>query len=235
MLKKNILVNGCGITFGSESIQSWPKILSLLGTPVINISAPAISNQWIVDRTAEHLLKNHDVSQVIIQLTGINKLDVEIKDSKREQELVEADSLRNFTWQGVWPSSSSQEHLSKKLYNEYLYSPELLSKELAVKLAMLDFWCKQHDIKLHVYQGYVIPWTDSDLELVNPIIKNINSPWYQAYKESAAYKLHDHNDSNSVPCIEYAFVLAEHMAQVLSLNSEKIKDLSTLYAQKHKS
>ena len=207
----------------------------MLGTPVINLSAPAISNQWIVDRTAEHLLKNQDVDQVIIQLTGLNKLDVEIKDSKREQELVVADSLRNFIWQGVWPSSSSQEHLSKKLYNEYLYSPELLSKELAVKLAMLDFWCQAHDIKLHVYQGYTIPWTESDLELVKPIIKNINNPWYQEYIESNTYQLHDHANNNSVPCIEYAFVLAEHMAQVLSLNSKKIKDLAMMYAQKHKS
>ena len=234
MSKKNILVNGCGITFGSEAIRSWPKILSLLGTPVIDISAPAISNQWIVDRTAEHLLKNTDVDQVIIQLTGLNKLDVEIKDNKRQLELVDADSLRNFTWKGVWPSSSSQEHPSKKLYNEYLYSPELLSKELAVKLAMLDFWCQQHDVKLHVYQGYAIPWTVTDLELVTNIIKNINEPWYQEYKESSTYQLHDHTNGNTVPCIEYGFVLAEQLAKVLGLDSDKIKNLSTLYAQKHK-
>ena len=235
MLKKNILVNGCGITFGSESIKSWPKILSLLGTPVINLSAPAISNQWIVDRTAEYLLKNNDVDQVILQLTNINKLDVEIKTNAREMELVTPDSLRNFVWQGVWPSSGSKEHLSKKLWYEYLYSPELLTKELAVKVAMLDFWCKSHDVKLHVYQGYTIPWTDSDLELIGTIIKNINNTWYQDYEESGAYQFHDHTNSNSVPCMEYAFVLAETMADVLGLNSEKIKNLSTMYSQKQKS
>lgn len=235
MLKKNILINGCGITFGSSSIKSWPKVLSLLGSPVINLSAPAISNQWIVDRTSEYLLKNNDVGQVIIQLTNLNKLDVEIKNNKREQDLVVRDSLRNFTWHGVWPSSCSQEHLSKKLYNEYLYSPELLSKELAIKIVMMNFWCQKHGIKLHVYQGYAIPWTASDLELVGNIIKNIDSPWDQEYKKSSTYQNHDHTNSNSVPCTEYAFILAEQIAKALNLDYKKINELSTLYVQKQKS
>jgi len=235
MSKKKILVNGCGMTFGSEHIKGWPSILSLLGKPVINISAPAISNQWIVDRSAEYLLTNTDVDQVVLQLTGIDKLDVEIKTVEREMSLVSPDSLRNFVWHGVWPSSSSQDHVSKRLYYDYLYSPELLTKELAVKISMLDFWCKSHNIKLCVYQGYTIPWTVKDLELVVDIIKNINNPWHRQYQLSDQYQYHDNTNGNSVPCIEYAFALAEEIANNLGLNSEKISDLANLYNQKQKS
>jgi hypothetical protein len=235
MSKKNILVNGCGMTFGKESIKGWPKILSLLGDTVINLSAPAVSNQWIVDRTAEYLLKNNQVDQVVIQLTSIDKLDVEIKNQARETDLVASDTLRNFIWQGVWPSSSSKEHPSKQLWYEYLYSPELLTKELAVKISMLDFWCKSHNIKLHVYQGYAIPWTSDDLELISTIIKNIDRPWYKDYQNSHTYQGHDHANKNSVPCVEYAFVLAEKIAQDLDLDSEKIKNLSAIYAHNRKS
>jgi hypothetical protein len=232
---KKILINGCGITFGSENIKSWPKILSLLGKSIVNISAPAISNQWIVDRTAEYLLKNTDANQVIIQLTSINKLDVEINTIEKEKLLVAPDTLRNFVWQGVWPSSGSTEHLSKRLYHEYLYSPTLLTKELSVKIAMLDFWCQSHNIKLHVYQGYTIPWTSDDLELISGIVKNINNPWYQHYKMSNKYQYHDYTNKNTVPCIEYAFELAEIMAVELGLNSKKIAELYQLYTHKHKS
>lgn len=235
MSKQKILVNGCGITFGSEGIKSWPKILSLLGTLVVNISAPAISNQWIVDRAAEYLLKNADVDQVILQLTNIDKLDVEINTVDREMSLVAPDTLRNFIWQGVWPSSGSKEHVSKRLYHDYLYSPKLLTKELAIKIAMLDFWCNTHNIKLHVYQGYTIPWTSDDLELVSNIIKNIDNPWYQQYQTSDKYQFHDHANANSVPCIEYAFELAKQMTIELGLDSKKITELAQLYAQKHKS
>ena len=223
------------MTFGSATIKSWPKILSLLGEPVINISAPAISNQWIIDRSAEYLLKNTDVHQVILQLTNIDKLDVEINTISREVALVTPDRLRNFTWEGVWPSSVSTDHFSKQLYYEYLYSPELLTKELAIKISMLDFWCRAHNIKLHVYQGYTIPWTASDMELVGDIIKNINDPWDHQYQSSNQYQFHDYTDANSVPCIEYAFELAEQMASELGLNPKKILEVGYLYAQKHKS
>jgi hypothetical protein len=235
MSTKKILVNGCGITFGSEHIKGWPKILSLLGKSVVNISAPAISNQWIVDRSAEYLLTNTDVDQVVLQLTSVDKLDVEIKTVEREMSLVSTDSLRNFVWHGVWPSSRSKDHVSKRLYYDYLYSPELLTKELAIKIFMLDFWCKSHNIKLYVYQGYTIPWSTKDLELVGSIIKNIDNPWYLQYRASKQYQYHDNTNGNSVPCIEYAFVLAEQIANDLGLSSEKISDLAALYNQKQKS
>lgn len=231
---KKILINGCGITFGSANIKSWPKILSLLGENVVNLSAPAISNQWIVDRTAEYLLKNTDVTHVVIQLTSIDKLDVEIDTNEKEILLVKPDTLRNFVWQGVWPSSGSREHLSKKLYHEYLHSPTLLTKELSIKIAMLDFWCFSHNIKLHVYQGYNIPWTNDDLELVNNVIKNIDNPLYQQYQLSLNYHYHNYDNNNTVPCIEYAFELAKMIADDLGLSSKKITELAQLYAHKHK-
>lgn len=233
--KKKILVNGCGITFGSADIKSWPKILTLLGNPIINLSAPAVSNQWILDRSAEYLLKNSDISRVVLQLTNLDKLDVEINTVSRELALVKSDSLRNFTWQGVWPSSISKEHLSKQLYHEYLYSPGLLTKEIAIKIVMLNFWCQQHDIELHVYQGYTIPWTSSDLELVQDIIKNINYPLYQQYKESDTYQYHNNSKNNSVPCVEYAFFLAKQIAVDLGFDSDKISETERFYNQKHKS
>lgn len=233
--KKKILINGCGITFGSADIKSWPKILTLLGNPIINLSAPAVSNQWILDRSAEYLLKNSDISQVVLQLTNLDKLDVEINTVARELALVKSDSLRNFTWQGVWPSSSSKEHLSKQLYHEYLYSPGLLSKEIAVKIAMLNFWCQQHGIELHVYQGYAIPWAPSDLELVRDIIKNINNPLYQQYRESDTYQYHDNSNNNSVPCVEYAFSLAKQIAVDLGFDCDKISEIERVYNPKHKS
>ena len=234
MSKKKILVNGCGMTFGSESIRGWPKILSLLGETVVDRSAPAVSNQWIVDRTAEYLLSNSDVDRVILQLTNIDKLDVEINTDARQLELVQADSLRNFTWQGVWPSSKSREHASKQLYYDYLYSPTLLTKELAVKLSLLASWCRSKGVELQVYQGYTIPWTQSDLELVAGIVKNIPVPWHQQYEQSAEYQRHDSANHNTVPCVEFAFVLAQQIARDLRLDSEKIQTIAQLHAQKHR-
>jgi hypothetical protein len=38
-----------------------------------------------------------------------------------------------------------------------------------------------------------------------------------------------------VPCIEYAFELAEMIAGKLGLSSKKITELAQLYAHKHKS
>ena len=216
MLNKKILVNGCGLTFGREEIKSWPKILTAIGADIVNLSGPAVSNQWIVDRTTEYLLQHNDIHAVVLQLTNIDKLDVEV-DTERKAILVDTDSIRNFTWKGIWPSSTSRDHLSKELYFKHLYSPGLLTKELAIKLALLNFWCQQHSIELYIYQGYDIPWSHSELRLVKELILNLDKPWGPEYKNSVFYKAHDFSNQNSVPCIEYAFYLAKIVAKQLEL------------------
>jgi len=216
MSNKKILVNGCGLTFGNSRVKSWPKILSAVGVDIVNLSAPAVSNQWIVDRTAEYLFDNNNVDAVVLQLTNINKLDVQI-DDQRFKDLVENDSLRNFVWQGVWPSSASEEHISKQLYYQHLYSPELITKELAIKCKMLEFWCHQHNIELYIYQGYAIPWTESDLKIVDDLIKNIELSWSDEYLTSEFYKFHNFEFKNTVPCTEYFFYLAKFLAKTLNL------------------
>jgi hypothetical protein len=234
MLSKKILVNGCGLTFGNSNVKSWPKILSAVGVDVVNLSAPAVSNQWIMDRTAEYLFNDTDIDAVIVQLTNINKLDVQI-DDQRFKELVESDSLRNFVWHGVWPSSSSNEHISKQLYYQHLYSPELLTKELAIKCKMLEFWCRQHSIELYVYQGYAIPWTDSDLKLIEILIKNIELPWGDEYVTGEFYKFHNFESKNTVPCIEYFFHRAKDLANTLNLPVlDKLEILINAYNQTSK-
>lgn len=226
---KKVLVNGCGLTFGSAAIQAWPKVLAAVGVDIVNLSGPAVSNQWIVDRTAEYLLTHCDINAVIIQLTNINKLDVEVRDH-RLQDLVETDSLRNFTWQGVWPSSVSAEHVSKQLYYEHLYSPQLLTKELAVKLSLLNHLCQHTGIELFVYQGYAIPWTADDLSLVADIIQNLNQTWSSEYESSSHYRLHDFANSNTVPCISWFIDKAQQISQQLNLGVEsKIQRIQHYY------
>lgn len=216
MSNKKILVNGCGLTFGNQRIKSWPKILSAVGVDIVNLSAPAVSNQWIIDRTAEYLFEHNNIDIVILQLTNINKLDVQL-DDQRFNNLVKTDSLRNFIWKDIWPSSVSQEHVSKQLYYEHLYSPELLTKELAVKCKLLESWCQQHNVKLYIYQGYAIPWSQTDLKIVKDLIQNLQLTWSDEYLQSQFYKLHNFELQNSVPCIEYFFYRAQDLAKNLNL------------------
>jgi hypothetical protein len=226
---KKVLVNGCGLTFGSQAIKSWPKILTAVGVDIVNLSAPAISNQWIVDRTSEYLITHDDVRTAIVQLTSLNKLDVEVIDDRRE-ELVELDSLRNFVWQGVWPSSASSEHPSKQLYYKYLYSPTLLTKELATKLALLNFWCQKNNVNLLIYQGYDIPWNPDDLKLIQDIIQNFDQSWEVEYKQSYHYKNHDFTNHNTVPCRSWFVDKAGQIAKKLNFEVEhKIQKIQSAY------
>lgn len=233
MLNKKILVNGCGLTFGQQEIKGWPKILTAIGVNVVDLSGPAVSNQWIVDRTTEYLLQYNDVHAVVLQLTNVDKLDVKI-DPERKSTLVDTDSNRNFIWKDIWPSSVSIDHPSKELYFKHLYSPELLTKELAIKLTLLNFWCQQHNIELYIYQGYSIPWSHSDLDLIKELILNLDEPWGIEYKNSDFYKGHDFSNQNSVPCIEYAFWLADRVVKKLKLPvADRLAKIQQAYAAKY--
>lgn len=215
-----ILVSGCGITFSKQSVKTWPNILQMTGCSITDVSGPAVSNQWIVNKAFLGLQQNPDIKTAIVQLSSLGKLDVEV-DQERINELVIPDPLRDFVIDhdfqvqskeqiknsGVWPSSVSEHHESKKQWRKWLFSPKLETEELYCKLILLDYYCQEHQIKLHVYQGYDIPWTIQQSSNLENIIKNIDSCWYTEYLESPHYQQSNYQDS-TVPGIGYQIELA---------------------------
>jgi len=212
MSKQKILISGCGLSWSGQERKVWTNILKVAGADIIDVSGPAVSNQWIIDRAFVELLANDTITDMVIQLTSLGKLDVEV-DLTRELTLVNSDSLRNFTHKGVWPSSVSQEHASKKLWHEYLYSPGLEQQELFCKVVLLDHWCVSHDKKLTILQGYTIPWTDEQLGHVRGKIQNLEKPIWNKYELSTHYKI---EQGNTVPGLEFQFDLAIDLAKIIA-------------------
>jgi hypothetical protein len=203
-LNKKFLISGCGLSWSGQERKTWVNILKASGLKITDVGGPAVSNQWILNKVILELLKN-DYDTVIIQLTSLGKLDIEINE-ERIQELVVSDSLRNFTYKNIWPSSVSDEHESKKQYYKWLMSPTLEMDDIVVKLVLLNELCTQRKINLFVFQGYDIPWTEEQKKLVHKIIVDQPS-LYNAYPNSVHYKFHDY--TNSVPCLSYQFVIAK--------------------------
>jgi hypothetical protein len=216
------------MTFSNQELKTWPNILQLAGCAVIDVGGPAVSNQWIINKTFLGLQQHPHIKTAIVQLTGLGKLDVEV-DSERIDVLVKPDPLRNFVIDknlqvksgnqiekaGTWPSSGSTHHESKKYWNKWLFSPALEQEDLYCKLILLASYCQQHHIGLHVYQGYDIPWTaQQNIDLQN-IIKNIDSSWYPEYCKSSHYQHHNHLNGNPVPCQGFQIELACVVGQVL--------------------
>lgn len=240
-----ILISGCGITFSNQKLKTWPNILQLAGCTVIDVGGPAVSNQWIINKTFLGLQQHSDIKTAIVQLTGLKKLDVEV-DSERISVLVKPDPLRNFVIDnnlqvksgdqienaGIWPSSGSTHHESKKHWDKWLFSPELEKEDLYCKLMLLNSYCQQHHIELHVYQGYDITWSEQQFLNLQKIIKNITSSWYSEYLISSYYQQHDEQNLNSVPCIGYQIELAEIVGKELSCNVEKkLKKFKSAYVR----
>ena len=155
----NILISGCGYSFSKQERKTWVNVLQSSGIKVTDVGGPAVSNQYILNKTIVEL-QNNKYDFVLIQLTSIGKLDVTV-NQERIAELVETDSLRNFTWNGIWPSSHSDDHVSKKLYNHWLVSPELEVEDIFCKLLLLNKLYKN----IFVLQAYDIPWRHSDDEI----------------------------------------------------------------------
>jgi hypothetical protein len=203
-------------------------VLKATGASMVDVGGPAVSNQWILNKALLKLL-DEEFDEVVVQLTSLGKLDVEV-DLARELALVKSDSLRNFTINGVWPSSHSKEHVSKSLYYEYLSSPNLEMEDLFCKLIMLANWCKTHGQRLTILQAYPIPWTDqqqAQLEIFN------STPLYQEYTESDWYKFHDFEHSNAVPNIHYQLDLAKTLATYLELPIiDRIEKIEYFYKNK---
>lgn len=227
---KKILVSGCGFSWGGQQRKTWVNVLRACGADIVDVGGPAVSNQWIFNQAFEALLI-HQVDSVIIQLTSLKKLDVEITENR--QLLVDNDSLRNFTVNGVWPSSVSTDHESKQLYYQWLCSPGLETQELFTKIMLLDHWCKSKAIELFVYQAYSVPWTEFHKTHLRTIIRNYENPLYDQYQLGQHYKNHDYTNHNTVPTLDYQIEFADHIAQTLQLDIvDKIKKLQAQVKQK---
>lgn len=196
-----VLVSGCGITFSGER-PTWTKVLWLSGVAMVDVSGPAISNYTILNNLLEQLYIQEDFSHVICQLTSMGKLDVQLQDNNRW--LMEQDSIRNFEFQGYWPSSGSMEHAVKRNWKDYLYSPKMEEQDIIFKLLLLQDLCILKKIPLMIVQGYPIQWT-------NPLIDCIQiSDYiiYEAYKQDDSYYEDDHSLKNNVPMKEFQIKLA---------------------------
>lgn len=217
-----ILVSGCGITYTGQPGKTWAKILRLLGISVIDVSGPAVSNQWIINRAFLKLEQDPTIKKVIIQLTGIGKLDVEV-DADRELALVKSDSLRNFTIDGIWPSSTSTEHPAKEMWKQYLSSPGLEQQDIYCKLKMLESYCNTNSIELVVIQGYNLYWSDEYRSKLTSIIHDIDNNIMDEYKKSKWWLESQHIDT---PVLPYQFEIATKLIRlVLPEQEEKLNTI----------
>jgi hypothetical protein len=222
--RTKLLVSGCGITYTGQPARTWATILKLAGVDVIDVSGPAVSNQWIVNRAFMKLQQDPEIKHAIIQLTALGKLDVEV-DLVRELALVRSDSTRNFVVDGVWPSSTSIEHPAKSAWREMLFSPRLEQQDLEVKLTLLQEWCTQRDIQLLVVQGYDMHWHNQDE--MNSIIDNIEWNIMSDYQQTKWFRLDSEKD---VPVTEYQFELAIHLMQrILPSYTNKLQKIYQQY------
>ena len=226
---KKLLVSGCGFSYSHQQRKTWANILRSVGADITDVGGPAVSNQWIINKAFVELSTNaYDCA--IIQLTSPGKLDVEV-DTVRELTLVKSDSLRNFTFQGVWPSSHSREHPAKAMYEDLLYSPGLEAEDLFCKIMLLSSWCQSHHVKLIVLQAYPINWTVEQHRQLKDKILNLDEPLYKQYQQSSYYQYHDSSDSNAVPCVQYHIDLALTVSQTIGLDlDERIGKIQNHYS-----
>ncbi len=209
---KKILTSGCGVSWSGQSKKTWVNVLKTLGGNIVDVGGPAVSNQWVLDRAIEHMTQTNNITHAIIQLTSLGKLDVEV-DQERINELVTPDSLRNFVIQGVWPSSVSLEHQSKKLWDKWLSSPSLELQSICCKLVLLAHWCSSHNIELVVFQGYTLPWNDIQKSQLCSILNFDIDPAVPEYHASDFYQWHDYSKQNTVPCLEFQIELAHRVSK----------------------
>jgi hypothetical protein len=229
------------MTFSNQELKTWPNILQLAGCTIIDVGGPAVSNQWVINKTFLGLQQQSDIKTVVVQLTGLGKLDVDA-NQERIDVLVKPDPLRNFIIDknfqvkslnqidnaGTWPSSGSDHHESKKHWYKWLFSPDLEKEDLYCKLVLLDSYCQKHHIKLHVYQGYDIQWTDQQIFNLKNIIKNINSSFHSEYVKSIHFK--KQNDQDSILCIGYQIEIAQIIGKELSpIVQDKLKKFKLAY------
>jgi hypothetical protein len=223
-MSNKLLISGCGITFFGER-KTWSHIARAIGVKIIDVSGPAISNQTIINEIVEGIIK-HTPTHVICQLTSIGKLDIGIENDLQIQELVIPDTIRNFTWNGIWPSSVSDEHISKQHYYKWLYSERYEIRTLANQLMMLENFCISRGILLKVVQGYNINWNLAPAFNLTSLNKSFII--YENYKSGEYYKYHSFSNKNTVPNILYQCVLTGIMLDMIGFEYNKIK-LSNIF------
>tara|TARA_R110000868_G_scaffold367847_1_gene630841 strand:- start:1150 stop:1827 length:678 start_codon:yes stop_codon:yes gene_type:complete len=199
----NILVSGCGISYGQGERPTWVKILKICGLKIKDLTGPGITNGLILNLLIDELYQN-DYSYVICQLTQLGKLDVEINE--KNKKLMESDSLRNYSFKNYWPSSFSRDHLAKQMYYDYLYSPNIEEKDLIIKLLHLQKLCEDKKIKLLILQGTKIKWQDTLHEKLH-IDKNYSI--IDDYELGIHYEKHNHTSTVITPNINYQLELTK--------------------------
>ena len=206
MFVSKILISGCGISWSAQERPTWVNVLKICGVNIDDQAGPAISNHSILNSMIDSVLHGN-YSQAVCQLTATGKLDVELTEH-RKKELVEKDKIRNFTHKELWPSSVSTEHSSKKLYYEYLYSPNMEQKDIVHKWMLLYKLCQEKNIKLHTLFGYKINWTQDKLR--DSIKADHGYAIWDDYISGEYYKFHDHSsgERNTVPNKHFMIYLA---------------------------
>lgn len=215
----NILISGCGISYGQGERPTWIKVLRVCGLIIKDLSGPGITNGLILNLLIDELYKNN-YTHVVCQLTQPGKLDVEINE--KNKSLMYSDSLRNYSFKNYWPSSFSEDHLAKRLYYDYLYSPGIEEKDLIIKLLHLQNLCEIKKTKLLIIQGVKINWKDPLHQRLD-IDKDFSIT--NDYKLSCHYTSHDHDSAVITPNVHYQIELAKKINNIF-LNQdidEKIK------------
>ena len=208
LVSKKILVSGCGISYGAGELPTWVNVLKICGLDIEDLTGPGITNSLILNLLIDELHK-HTYSHVICQLTQPGKLDVELTDNNRP--LMEKDSLRNYSFRQYWPSSFSQDHIAKKMYYDYLYSPGIEEKDLIIKLLYLQDLCEKSNTELCVFAGVKLTWKDL-LHKKLKIWRNFSL--LEDYKASEFYKYHDPLQTSITPNKHYQIYFARKLNNI---------------------
>ncbi len=204
-----ILISGCGMSWSKQERPTWVKVLRICGLDIDDRAGPAISNQLILNDMIQAVMDN-DYAQAVCQLTSTGKLDVEVNSDSR-RELMEKDSIRNFTHGNYWPSSHSRAHDSKQMYYQYLHSPTLEQQDIVFKWMLLQKLCTEKGITLHTILGYSIDWMPN----VHGEIINTDHSYniWDDYTNGGYWQMHDHSlgDKNTVPNKHYMISLAKRI------------------------
>ena len=121
---------------------------------------------------------------------------------------MQTDSVRNFDYKGYWPSGTSTEHESKRLFYKYLYSPQIEQQDTILKLLHLQKVCEATGTELYVIQGYKMNWTNNLIDKVN---MDKDFVLYEHYKQHKLYSHHDFTNNNTVPNKLYQIEIARHI------------------------
>tara|TARA_Y100000385_G_scaffold170058_1_gene176098 strand:+ start:184 stop:867 length:684 start_codon:yes stop_codon:yes gene_type:complete len=207
-VNSKILVSGCGISYGKGETPTWINVLQICGLDIKDLTGPGITNSLILNLLISELHKN-TYSHVICQLTQLGKLDVELNDKNRS--LMENDSLRNYSFGNYWPSSFSTDHIAKKMFYDYLYSPGIEEQDLIIKILYLQELCRKKKIKLCIFQGTRIEWKD-------PLHKKLllwkDFIMIENYEKHETYKFHDRPSPIITPNKFYQIYFAKKINQI---------------------